>query len=134
MVEKLTMPERLPEDGAVTISRLGEQFVEVTVVTSGAPERIAMSRYNAWRVLGMLSVMLGIPLTKAANNAIKLGGHGPGSMTFSHPLPPNPTLGDRVAVHLVHEKTVELLKEMGYPVSLPEDAIHRETDDLPRRK
>jgi hypothetical protein len=113
----MKMPARLPDDGLVRVSRLGDDFIALDSTHAGKEESLVVSEYNAWRIFGLLSVMLHLPLSKAVNKAIQMGGYGPGSMTFSRPLPPNPTLGDRVAANLAHEKTVDLLRAAGYPVT-----------------
>jgi hypothetical protein len=78
----LKMPERKPGDGRVRVERLREMPAEshpelwpdivISVVTNDVEERIVMSEHNAWRVFGMLSLVLGIPQSKAAGKAIKL--------------------------------------------------------------
>lgn len=64
----MKMPERGPQDGPVTVTVLDDDRICVAV----DDESLTMSRYNAVRLLGMLSVTLGFPLSKAANKVIKL--------------------------------------------------------------
>ena len=67
----LKMPERLPLDGPVSV-RNEHSTIVVEVKTDHTTETIHMSEYNAWRVFGMLSLMLRIPLPPATGKAIKL--------------------------------------------------------------
>lgn len=64
-------PEREPDDGAVNIGRRGGKLV-VSVETGGLTHELVMSDFNAWRVFGMLSLMLGIELPAKLRKAIKL--------------------------------------------------------------
>lgn len=66
------MPARLPSDGAVAVTRVDDHHLTASVTTNGTTETVIMSEFNAWRVFGMLSVMLGIPLPVALGKAIKL--------------------------------------------------------------
>ena len=67
------MPEREPDDGAVNLIWMDfaggkrKLFIEITGVGG-----FAVSPYNAWRLFGMMSVMLGLPLSRIVNKAIKL--------------------------------------------------------------
>jgi hypothetical protein len=70
-MEKLVMPEREASDGQIAVTRDGAR-IEVTVVNAGKQEMIDCSEYNAWRILGALSIILGVPLSKAAQRAVKL--------------------------------------------------------------
>lgn len=90
------MPARLKDDGGVKVSRLGENYIALDATNDGKEESLVVSEYNAWRLFGLLSVMLKLPLSKAVGRSIKMGGYGPGSMTFA-PEKPLETLGDRVA-------------------------------------
>ena len=66
------MPQREAGDGDVEI-RLLERLppiVEVRVTTDGRTDVLRISRYNAFRVVGALAVLLGIPLSRAAAKAI----------------------------------------------------------------
>jgi hypothetical protein len=74
-MKKLVMPEREPSDGAVRIGRTlpsGSRMVFIEATHGGETECLRISEYNAWRILGMLSLVLEIPLTKEAQRAIKL--------------------------------------------------------------
>jgi hypothetical protein len=68
-----SMPPRLPEDGAVTVEQAGDDRILVSVETAGVSTMLTMSPYNAWRVFGMLAVVLGISLPTRLRKAIKLG-------------------------------------------------------------
>ena len=65
------MPERQPNDGAVSVSRpsIGADEIWISVENGNHTSTLRMSPYNAWRVLGLLSCMLGLPLVKAAAKA-----------------------------------------------------------------
>lgn len=68
----LKMPERNESDGPIAVERPSEGKIAIRVSNSGEMSSVVMSEYNAWRAFGMLSVMLGIPLSPAAGKAIKL--------------------------------------------------------------
>lgn len=61
------MPERQPGDGAVSLRR----DKNMIVIECGSRVLI-VGEYNAWRIFGMLAVLLGIPLSKKVGKAIKL--------------------------------------------------------------
>lgn len=70
-------PKRAPCDGSVGVSRMlasdeGGDRVLVTVTTNGEDQTICMSPFNAARVLSALSLVLDLPLSKAAQKAIRL--------------------------------------------------------------
>lgn len=70
---KFQMPERHLEDGVVVVRRATEfDTIEVSVERANCFETLRMSEYNAWRLLGCLSVLLGLPLSKEVGKAIKL--------------------------------------------------------------
>lgn len=66
------MPERDPDDGPVSISRPSKGLVQISCSMGGEVSSVVMSEHNAWRILAMLSVLLELPLSKAAQRAIKL--------------------------------------------------------------
>lgn len=68
MSDELKMPERLPGDGAVKVEHLPNGRVLLVAEGEGF---ITVSLYNAWRLLGMMSLILGLPLSKKAAKAIK---------------------------------------------------------------
>ena len=71
--EKLMMPERQPTDGPVRVARLLDgRLMEISVETDGVTGTLALSEHNAWRVFGMLALMLEIPLPPRIGEAIKL--------------------------------------------------------------
>lgn len=110
------MPSRQPKDGAVAVSRLDSDFIALDATYGGDKESLVVSEYNAWRLFGLLSVMLGLPLTKKVSKAIHLGGYGPGSVTFSRPLPNPAGLGDELAAEIAHTLTVEAMRVRGYNI------------------
>jgi len=67
---KLIMPERLPMDGAVSVDRVDSDHLRIG--ESSSDTAVILSEYNAWRVFGMLSVMLGINLPSSIAKNIKL--------------------------------------------------------------
>lgn len=73
MSTDLKMPARQPLDGPIEVRRMGDNHEEICIrVTNNDQARgVVMSEYNAWRVLGALSLLLGLPLSKAAQKAIK---------------------------------------------------------------
>lgn len=128
----LKMPDRQPEDGAMGVNRIGDGRIGIEVTDHGKHSAIAMSEYNAWRVFGALSLILGIPLTKAAGKAIVFGGgtpEQPTTMRFSRNLPPDASLGQRLAAHLVDEMVVEKLRADGHDVELAPSAQRQRPDD-----
>jgi hypothetical protein len=72
MTKTLEMPERLPTDGPVGVGRGKDDTIRVDVSTAGVTQHLVMSEHNAWRVFGMLSLMLKIPLPSKTAKAIKL--------------------------------------------------------------
>lgn len=76
MAKKLEMPARGVSDGPVSIRRISIGPVERVILEatqSGKEQAMELSEYNAWRMFGMLSLMLGIPLPAHVGKAIKLG-------------------------------------------------------------
>jgi hypothetical protein len=67
--DRLVMPERLLDDGPIEVSRT---YREGKITIACADNCVHMSEYNAWRALALLSFMLGVPLSKQAEKAIKL--------------------------------------------------------------
>lgn len=66
------MPDRKASDGSVAVSRVGEDAIRIEVTTDGQIQVIECSRYNTFRLFGILSVMLEIPLPAKVGKAIKL--------------------------------------------------------------
>jgi hypothetical protein len=66
------MPVREEGDGEVGVHRVNGK-IQVTVTTNGETQSVLMSEYNAWRIFGMLSVMVGLSLPSVIAKAIKLG-------------------------------------------------------------
>jgi hypothetical protein len=69
-------PPRQPTDGPVAVRwadrSADDGVIEVDVTTGGKMERITMSMFNAYRVFGMMALMLEVPLPKAVGKGIKL--------------------------------------------------------------
>jgi hypothetical protein len=76
MSTDLKMPTRESrEDGPITITKdpRGNIIITHEIPDSyGSTSSLRVTPYNAWRVLGLLSVFLGLPLSAKANKAIKL--------------------------------------------------------------
>lgn len=66
--EDLTMPEQLPTDGPARVT-CDPEWDHVLISVDG--KHLRMSRYNAWRVFGMLAFALRIPLPRHVAKAIK---------------------------------------------------------------
>lgn len=94
-------PAQRDVDGAVSVCRPQSDTICIEVATNGVTESITMGGYNAWRIFGMLSVMLGLPLSKAVAESIQLK---VGNVQVETPAP---TLGDKISRYLYHQ---ELLK------------------------
>jgi hypothetical protein len=71
MADKLTMPERKPSDGPMSVNRPGPGEITIAAETNGEIQTLTMSEFNAWRTFGCLAMMLGIPLSKEVGKAIK---------------------------------------------------------------
>ena len=69
---KNPMPPRQSDDGPVRVSRDGPRHLVLDVTQDGQHSELRVSEYNAWRLFGMLSLMLQLPLPKAVVQAIKL--------------------------------------------------------------
>ncbi len=79
------MPERSPKDGPVSVNRLGDDRICISAETLNlnpvedpinnywreSPHYLEMSEYNAWRIFGMLAIILGIELPKKVGKEIK---------------------------------------------------------------
>jgi hypothetical protein len=113
MKEKKRMPERLPTDGPITVGRIPDSdpevfYIEVHDKDDNIVSCVEMSGFNAWRVLGCLSVVLELPLAPSTSKAIKMGDK-PTIVTIG-PREPLNSLGDRVAFYL---QAKELAKQTG---------------------
>jgi hypothetical protein len=68
-------PPRGPKDGPLEVSWVKEpgdtQAIAIAVVHDGLPQALWLSEYNAWRLFGMLSVILNIDLPKKLRKSIK---------------------------------------------------------------
>lgn len=69
----MKMPPREKSDGRVSVNRVDDK-IKIEVVTDGKTESATIGEYNAWRVFGMLSLMLDLPLPTNVGKAIKFGG------------------------------------------------------------
>lgn len=69
----LKMPERTTADGNVSVNVIGAEHdrLAVSVTTDGREQVLILTEHNAWRVLGLLSFMLKVPLSKAAEKVIR---------------------------------------------------------------
>lgn len=65
-------PPRCPGDGDVRLHRGDGDSFFFTVTQDGAEQTLWLSGFNAWRLFGMLAIMLGVPLPKKIGKAIKL--------------------------------------------------------------
>jgi hypothetical protein len=66
-----TQPAREPHDGQVSVTREGE-CLRVTVTHNGESASVLMGEFNAWRIFGMLAMMLEISLPTALLKKIKM--------------------------------------------------------------
>lgn len=66
------MPERQPTDGPVGVEVVDAEHVLLYAEGKNGREGITMSRYNAARALGILSVFLGIRLNRQDSKKIEL--------------------------------------------------------------
>lgn len=64
----LKMPDRLAGDGPVSIERTDDD----RIVLGCDGSTISVSEFNAWRLFGMMALMLEIPLPSKVGKAIKL--------------------------------------------------------------
>lgn len=64
-------PKREPGDGPVAVNRFGGKIL-VSNTVDGVSSTVELSEYNAWRVFGMLAVILGVQLPKNIAQAIKM--------------------------------------------------------------
>ena len=69
-MSNLRMPDRQPTDGPVSATRENGN-IRIAVETAGERRSILMGEHNAWRIFGLLAVMLGLPMTKEVGKAIK---------------------------------------------------------------
>lgn len=67
----MSQPERKPWDGPIKVQRIGD-YISISVEQNSEAQGMKISEYNAWRVFGMLAVILGVPLPKYIAKAIKL--------------------------------------------------------------
>lgn len=65
-MEKLEQPERLIGDGPVAVHRVNNDHIALEA--DGC--RLECSDYNAWRLFGLLSQILNIPLSARVARAI----------------------------------------------------------------
>lgn len=66
-----SQPDRRPNDGEVAISREGDNFV-LTCRTGDHTYRLVAGPFNAWRLFGLLALMLEVKLPSAIGKRIKL--------------------------------------------------------------
>lgn len=76
-----TLPKQPPRqegDGVVRVERIevaGREVDDILICAENTSREgsVRMSEYNAWRVFGMLALMLSIPLPPRVGKAIQLG-------------------------------------------------------------
>ena len=72
-------PARLPADGAVGVRRHDDEWArnpmfEIYVEhANGKSSSIEVSEFNARRIFGSLSILLGLPLSSKVGKSIKMG-------------------------------------------------------------
>lgn len=64
-------PQRGPKDGPVSVTRR-DDGIGISVTHDGQEHDLLLTEWNARRLLGMLSVILELPLQRAAAKRIKL--------------------------------------------------------------
>lgn len=65
-LQESKQPERGPLDGPVSVNRYGDAFV-ITAKQGALETTCEVSEHNAWRLFGLLALMLGVSLpTKIA--------------------------------------------------------------------
>ena len=65
-------PERSDRDGEVSVRRLPNGDITVSVVTDNERAFLVLTDYNGWRIFGLLAFMLGIDLPVKLAKKIKL--------------------------------------------------------------
>lgn len=64
---------RTDRDGAVNVVHIEGDLFGLGVFHDGEEGSIVCTEYNARRLLGALSVMLGLPLSREASKKVKMG-------------------------------------------------------------
>lgn len=64
-----SQPERLPDDPGITVEAVDDDYVSI----AAGNETLVVSRYNAFRLFGALSIVLQLPLPSRIGKAIKMG-------------------------------------------------------------
>ena len=67
--QKYVMPPRATTDGPVSVT-IAPEGIRITCADKLGFHSLTLGAFNAWRVLGMLSIVLQLPLKKAAGKAI----------------------------------------------------------------
>jgi hypothetical protein len=70
-MSEIQQPPREPCDGQVSVNRHKDELC-ISVTHNGQDQGLVMSEYNAWRVFGMLAMLLGVSLPKKIAKAIKM--------------------------------------------------------------
>lgn len=65
-------PERRAEDGPVKFAVHGEHTYSISVTHNGKEQDLIVGAHNAWRLFGMMAMILGIALPAAIAKRIKL--------------------------------------------------------------
>lgn len=73
-MDQPTQPERTDDDGPISVDRWihDDEMLVIKIRTKGEDQHMVVGMYNAWRLFGLLAVMLGITLPKKLMKAIKL--------------------------------------------------------------
>lgn len=73
MSKTVTMPRRKPSDGPVSVkNNFSDETVTIEATTNNIPSSLTCGRHNAFRLFGMLALMLEIPLPSSIGKSIKL--------------------------------------------------------------
>lgn len=67
----MSQPTRKDGDGRIEVQRVGD-YIDIRCTTDNREDSMSMGEYNAWRLFGMLSTILGIQLPKQLAKNIKI--------------------------------------------------------------
>ena len=65
-------PPRASTDGPIDVYLDDEDRLVLTCKTDGETSSVVMGKYNAWRAVGLLAVMLRIPLPAKLSEGIQM--------------------------------------------------------------
>lgn len=94
-------PKRAEGDGRINVAREGEDRLVISAVQDGVFTEMTCSEYNAWRILGCLSLVLDVKLAKGVD--IDLGNKDM-TMAFTSTAK---SFGERVAADLAMQALAE---------------------------